>query len=232
MKISSKVYCVTGIDTDIGKTIVTGVLARGFCNNNISTVTQKFVQTGCSGVSEDIVAHRRFMDSDLLGVDLNGTTCPFVFTTPCSPHLAAQLENSTIDCDTIRRATCTLLEQYEVVLLEGAGGLAVPITKEFTFLDYLQDEGYPLIVVTSPRLGSINHTLSTLELAYTRNIPVAGVVYNCFGENDSRIVEDSRDVFKYYLEKFGFTCRIVDMPSITDGVDNAIGDELFKGLFG
>lgn len=208
---TSRVFCISGIDTDIGKTIATGILGRFYQERGVRTITQKIVQTGCTGLSEDIIRHRQIMQIELQPVDLNGLTCPYVFPVPCSPHLAAKLANKTIDCQVIRRATAALLDQFELVLLEGAGGLFVPLNEEDTFIDYLEGEQYPLILVSSSRLGSINHTLSALELARVRNIEVAAIFYNRFVVTDSRLEQDSREVFARYMQKNGFTGPVIDL---------------------
>jgi dethiobiotin synthetase len=207
----AKIYCVSGIDTDIGKTIATGLLARSFANNGIKTITQKIVQTGCTGISEDIIRHRQLMGINLLPVDYRGITCPYVFRVPCSPHLAARLEGRAIDCAVLRQSTAELMTLYDVVLLEGAGGLLVPLTKDCTLLDYLAEEQYPLILVTSSRLGSINHTLGALELACHRKIDIAAIIYNRLEDTDPRIVEDSREVFSNYLNRHGFSGMVIDL---------------------
>ncbi len=206
-----RVYCISGIDTDIGKTIATGLLAKSFRDKGFRTITQKMVQTGCTGISEDIIRHRQIMGIELQPVDVNGLTCPYVFPVPCSPHLAAKLDNQTIDCNVIRHATASLLQQFELVFLEGAGGLFVPLNEEETFIDYLEMERYPLILVSSSRLGSINHTLSALELARLRNIEVAAILYNRFAGSDPRIEQDSRDVFARYMQKNGFVGPVIDL---------------------
>ena len=208
---TSRVFCISGIDTDIGKTIATGILGRYYLEKGVRTITQKIVQTGCTGLSEDIIRHRQIMQIELQPVDLKGLTCPYVFPVPCSPHLAAKLENRTIDCNVIRRATASLLDQFELVLLEGAGGLFVPLNEEETFIDFLQVEQYPLILVSSSRLGSINHTLSALEVARIRNIEVAAILYNRFTATDSRIEQDSKEVFGRYMQKNGFTGPVIDL---------------------
>lgn len=210
------ITCVSGIDTDIGKTIVTGLLAKSLQQGGYSVITQKLVQTGCHGMAEDIVKHRKIMDIDLLPEDQNGLTCPYVFPKAYSPHLAAELANQSIDIHHITIATETLAADYNHVILEGAGGLLVPLTGEITFLDYLEQQGYPLILVTSPRLGSINHTLSALELAKNRGIPVNGIVYNCYDTADNVIREDSRKVFLSALVKYGFPAKIVDLEIINE----------------
>jgi dethiobiotin synthetase len=207
----SRVYCISGIDTGIGKTIVTGLLAGSCLKNGVQTITQKIVQTGCTGLSEDIIRHRQIMEIELQPADFTGLTCPYVFPVPCSPHLAAKLENQIIDCNVIRKATASLLEQFELVFLEGAGGLFVPLNEEETLIDYFEAEKHPLILVSSSRLGSINHTLSALALARSRNIDVVALIYNRFEGTDPRIEEDSKEMFSRYMKKNGFTGPVIDL---------------------
>jgi dethiobiotin synthetase len=209
--VKSKVYFVSGIDTDIGKTIVTGLLARSCLKNGVQTITQKIVQTGCVGLSEDIIRHRQIMEIELQPADFSGLTCPYVFSVPCSPHLAARLENQLIDCNVIRKATTSLLKEYDLVFLEGAGGLFVPLNDEETQIDYFEAEKHPLILVSSSRLGSINHTLCSLSLARSRNIEVAAIIYNRLEGTDPRIEEDSKEMFFRYMKKNGFTGPVIDL---------------------
>lgn len=212
--ILGKIYCVCGIDTDIGKTIATGLLARSFAENGVKVITQKIVQTGCIGMSDDIIRHRQLMGVKLLPVDLRGLTCPYVFPVPCSPHLAAKLAKQKIDPEVLRGCTAELMSIYDVVLLEGAGGLSVPLDDDLTLLDYLQIEKIPLILVTSSRLGSINHTLMALEIVQNRKMNVAAIMYNRHPNTDARIVEDSREVFENYLKKCGFYGKVIDLLSL------------------
>ncbi len=208
------ITCVSGIDTDIGKTVVTGLLAKAIRQGGHSVITQKLVQTGCSGVAEDIIKHREIMEIDLLPEDRNGQTCSYVFQKPCSPHLAAELEDRSIESDKIIESTKQLAAKFDHVILEGAGGLLVPLNRDYTFLDYLEQQKYPLILVSSPRLGSINHTLAALELAKNRGIHVNGIVYNRYNVSDMEIADDSRKVFLEALVKYGFPPRIIDLESI------------------
>ena len=153
------VYFVSGIDTNIGKSYATGYLARIWNGQSIRTITQKLIQTGNTGISEDIELHRRIMGCGLLEEDREGLTMPEIYSYPCSPHLAAEIDRRPIDFDKIDRTTAVLSERYDAVLLEGAGGLMVPLTRELLTIDYIARKGYPLIYVTSGRLGSINHFL-------------------------------------------------------------------------
>lgn len=206
-----QVFCVTGIDTGIGKTIATGLIARGIAETGMKVITQKAVQTGCVGISEDIEKHRQLMGSPLLPEDHAGLTCPYLYKTPCSPHLAARLENDTIDAAKITAATEELRNRYELILLEGAGGLFVPLQEEYTLLDYFAETGWPVILVTSSRLGSLNHTLASLEALHRRDLQLAGVVYNNHAESEPHIAEDSLYMISLYIRKYGFVCPLIEM---------------------
>lgn len=206
----SPVVCITGIDTGIGKTVVTGLLGRFLLDRGEKVITQKIVQTGCSGLSEDIVEHRRIMGLDLLLEDKQGLTCPYVFPTPCSPHLAASLAGDEIDCRRIDEATGVLQKNYDKILLEGVGGLFVPLNESTTLVDYLQEKQYPMILVSSSRLGSINHTFSALEIIKKRDLSLLGIVYNCYADTDKRIEEDSRNLFVRALNQYGFPECLID----------------------
>ncbi|SDP76738.1 dethiobiotin synthase [Desulforhopalus singaporensis] len=205
------VFCITGIDTDIGKTVATGLIARGLLGAGRTVITQKAVQTGCDRLSEDILSHRDAMGCGILPEDEAGLTCPYLFSTPCSPHLAARIESAEIFPDTISRATDRLCDRYDVVLLEGAGGLFVPLQTDYTLIDYLSEMSYPVILVTSSKLGSLNHTFASFEALQNRQLNLAGVIYNRYGESDQRIGEDSLYMITRHLGKYGFSCPVIEM---------------------
>lgn len=123
---------------------------------------------------------------------------PEIYSYPCSPHLAAEIDKRPIDFDKIERATQTLSERYDAVLLEGAGGLMVPLTRELLTIDYVAQKQYPLVFVTSGRLGSINHTLLSLEAMMRRGIRLHTLAYNLFPEEDDEIIR--RDTEEYMCD--------------------------------
>jgi len=211
-----KTYFISGIDTDTGKSIVTGVIARTLINKGVNVITQKFIQTGCVGVSEDIITHRNIMGVDLFKEDKDGTTCPFVMTYPASPHLAAEIDKITIDRNKIYECTQVLESRFDAVLLEGAGGLYVPVSRNYLTIDYVIEHNYPLILVCSSKLGSINHSLMSLELCRLKGVNVAYVVYNDF-PNDSEIIkEDSITIIKQYIDKYFPSCKLLELALIKD----------------
>lgn len=109
-----KVLFISGIDTDVGKTYATGQLAKSLLNQGKSVITQKLIQTGCSGpVAEDIYKHREIMGVELFPEDLNGLTSPYIMSYPCSPHLAAKIDQVEIDPEHMTRATTELAKNYD-----------------------------------------------------------------------------------------------------------------------
>ena len=187
------VYFVSGIDTGIGKSYATGYLAKLWNARGVRTITQKLVQTGNTGTSEDIELHRKIMGCGMLPEDMAGLTMPEIFSYPCSPHLAAEIDGRPIDFDRIAGATDRLSETYDAVLIEGAGGLMVPLTRNFLTIDYVARKGYPLVFVTSGRLGSINHLLLSLEAVCHRNIRLHAVLYNMYPADDDEIIRQDTE---------------------------------------
>jgi len=207
-----RIIAVCGIDTGVGKTVCTGLLADFLSKQGTSVITQKPVQTGCGARAEDLLLHRKLMAAAWNSFDEQGLTCSYCLKFPGSPHLAARLAGEKIDPTLISQATEALAAVHEVVLIEGAGGLLVPLNEELLWLDYLQQCGYPLILVTSPRLGSINHTLLALEAIKARKISLLGLVYNLHGDSPLEIVRDSRSYLKEALIKYGFNSPMLLLP--------------------
>lgn len=211
---NNKAFFVSGIDTDAGKTYCTAWLAKQWMNEGLSVVTQKFIQTGCDEYSEDIEAHRRLCGIDPLPEDLDHTTAPLIYHHPCSPQLAARLDGRDIPLDIIDRSTETLLKKYDRVLVEGAGGLMVPITDEMFTIDYVSQRHLPLILVVHSALGSINHIILSLEAIKKRGIELYAVLYNTFFDTDPLIAADTRAFVERYLKREFPDTQILDVPSL------------------
>lgn len=211
----NNVYFVSGIDTNVGKSYATGWIARQWYTDGIRTVTQKLIQTGNTGLSEDIELHRKIMGCGLLQEDREGLTMPEIFSYPCSPHLASEIDGRPIDFAGIERATEELSRRFDAVLLEGAGGLMVPLTRDMLTIDYVRDKGYPVIFVTSGRLGSINHTLLGLEAIKSRGLELKALVFNMFPhEDDQTISNDTQEYLKDMLAREFPDAEYIEVPLI------------------
>ncbi len=204
-----KICFVTGIGTDVGKTYATGFIARALYQSGEKTITQKFVQTGNTDASEDIIKHREIMGIEMQPEDLDGTTAPIIFTYPASPDLAARIDGKEFDPEIPKRATQKLAKRYDRILIEGAGGLMVPLKADYLCFDYIKDNKLPVIVVTNGQLGSINHTLLTLELLVRDNVEIAAVVYNPYFDKDKVICDDTRKYLASWLSKHSSTTDLI-----------------------
>jgi len=206
---------VSGIDTDAGKSYATAYLAREWNKKGIRTITQKFIQTGNVGHSEDIDLHRRIMMTGLLPEDKEGLTFPEVFSYPASPLLASKIDQRPINFEKMENATAELSRRFDKVLLEGAGGLMVPLTEDLLTIDYVAQKGYPMIFVTSGKLGSVNHTLLSFEAIEKRGIALHTVAYNLFPDvKDKTIQNDTKEYIRNYVRDHFPQAEFVEIPCL------------------
>lgn len=205
---------ISGIDTDAGKSYATGWIARQMMDEGKSVVTQKFIQTGNVGMSEDIELHRKIMGLDLLKEDQEHLTAPIIFSYPASAQLAARIDGREIDLSLVDKASEELAKRFDVVIIEGAGGLMVPITDNYFTIDYVASRNIPMMLVTNSRLGSINHTILALEAIKARGIELQAVLYNTHFDNDSVIAADTHGFITRYLATHFPATKLIDIPSL------------------
>ena len=225
----NKVYFVSGIDTGVGKTVATGLMARWLAAQGVDAITLKLVQTGNIGFSEDIEEHRRICGGRRFPEDEAGLTAPQVFGFPSSPMLSASLEGKSVDLEAISRAVDEVSARHAVTLVESAGGLDVPLTANTLSVDYAATRGWPLILVTCGRLGSINHTLLSIEAALRRGMRVAGVIHNWCAVADPKIDADAEETVRRYLAAWDCRPAVVRVPRVADY--SSIPDVDFTEIF-
>jgi dethiobiotin synthase len=169
---------VTGTDTDVGKSIVTAGIVRVLRRRGIDAVPMKPVQTGVRSFAEsDPALACRAAGWDPPKDELDWVM-PYMFEDACSPHLAAERAGHEIDLDLICDSLGRLRKSHQVVIVEGAGGLLVPLNRKSTFDNLICTYETPTLVVADNRLGMINHTLLTLAELESLELPIAGVVVN------------------------------------------------------
>jgi dethiobiotin synthetase len=208
-----RVYFISGIDTGIGKTVVVGTMCRALQESGRDWISVKMVQTGCDGSSEDLDAHRALAGVGRFPEDEEGLTAPQIFKFPASPLLAAALEGRTVDLKRIAASVEACAKRHEIVIVEGAGGLLVPLTEETLTADFVAEQGWPLILVASGRLGAINHILLSMEAAKARGIPFAGIVMNDYPQADPLLFEDARKAVARALKRMGIACPVISHTS-------------------
>ena len=213
---NEKIIVVSGIDSGVGKSLVSGLLARWLMESGKTVITMKMVQTGCNGLSRDIVEHRKLANVSLLEEDAMGLTCPYIFSQPFTPHLASRIERRSIDPEVIAESAYQLAASYDRLVIECSGGLFVPLTESTAVIELIATHGWSTLLVTTPAPGSINHTRSSLAALKSRDIPIQGVIYNLKdgGETDHRVIDDTRNVFGRDLAEMGLSGRICDLPQV------------------
>ena len=182
---------ITGTGTGVGKTVVCGLLAGFLRSRGMRVTTQKWVETGVTDGPSDIDVHRRLMgDPGSAPEPPSADRCPYRFSLPGSPHLAAEREGRRVDPSVIEAAYRRLAETHDAVLVEGAGGFLVPLTEELLTGDLVARIGLPILVVAANRLGCVNDALLTVEAVRRRGIPLPGIVFNRLpGEADGARAE-------------------------------------------
>jgi len=170
---------ITGTDTGVGKTIAAAALARILLLRGINVGIMKPVTSGCSSRDGRLVSD----DAELLAWAAGASAvspdnAPYLFADPIAPSEAASHEGVRIEFSRIRDAYERLARQHDFVIVEGAGGLMVPLAGGLLIADLINDLHLPTLVVTRPDLGTINHTLLTTYAAKQMGIAVAGIVIN------------------------------------------------------
>ncbi|HBU80968.1 MAG TPA: dethiobiotin synthase [Paenibacillus sp.] len=167
---------VTGTDTDVGKTIVTGALAAALRAENLNVGVWKPVQSGALLGSGETDAERLLQYSGIH--ERAGEVASFTFQAPLTPMLAAKQDGVAIMLQEIIAAGQPLIQRYESVLIEGAGGVAVPLTEDSLVVDLISELRIPALIVARSGLGTINHTLLTVSYLQQHGVPIVGFILN------------------------------------------------------
>ena len=191
---------VTGTDTDVGKTVVTAGLAAVMQSLGYKSGVYKPFQSGAEEkngflISPDL-SYVKKLDFYI------ETLCTYLLKAPTAPYIAAELENVNINLSAVAREYQSLKQTCDVVLVEGAGGLLVPVTKDALMIDAAKMLDLPLLIVARPNLGTINHTLLTINQAKIAGLDIAGVVINRYPQDTDdiaiktapRLIEEYTDV--------------------------------------
>ena len=183
---------VTGTDTGVGKTVIAGAIANWFRRRGSRVAVLKPVATGCVHRREGLVSE----DAEFLAVCSDTShpldlICPQRFAEPLAPAVAAERAGVTLDWAAIQRSLRIMSNDADVMMVEGVGGLMVPMDAKHTFRDVARWLSLPVVIVARPGLGTINHTLLTVECLRAAEVAVAGVVINCYPADGASIAEES-----------------------------------------
>jgi len=208
---------ITGTDTGVGKTVVAAAIGQWFHRQGLRVSVLKPCATGCVRRREGLVSE----DAEFLAhfaqarfpLDL---ICPQCYAEPLAPAVAAERANQPLDWEAINRSIALMSAESDVMIVEGVGGVMVPLDAKHTVLDLAQWLGAPTVVVARPALGTINHTLLTVNALREANVKVAGVVINRYPAENAGIAEETNP---RAIEKWGKVSVLCLVP-----------DELVGGL--
>ena len=222
---------ITATDTGAGKTFVTAVIARTLREQGAAVRVCKPVATGADRVGGRWVgADTRALAEAADDPDYEAIT-PWVFPAPAAPPVAARLAGVALRLEDLANAVRRRAAPEALVLVEGIGGLLCPLTEEETVADLAAELGLPLVVVARRSLGTLNHTLLTLDVARARRLPVAGVVVSetapVNGPAEETNVEELRRrirapllaVIPHRPDHLARPCPEVDWRRLADGAD-------------
>lgn len=185
-------FFVTGTDTGVGKTVIAGALIKALQARGINACGMKPVETGCRRI--DGILHPAdgmfLKKAAKMNEDISQIT-PFCFETPAAPLAASEREGRAVDISTIIDKFNALLKTYGSVVVEGIGGILVPIKRDYFVIDLIKELGLPVLVVTKPSIGTINHTLLTVKYALKEGIRVSGIITNFSRASENTIAEQT-----------------------------------------
>jgi dethiobiotin synthetase len=176
---------ITGTDTEVGKTVITRAVVRALANRGLTVRAVKPVESGAEAVNgqllpKDALALKRAAKRDGDVTDIYA----YAFPDPVSPHLAAKRVGKKIELEPIMALIDVEEQGADVIVAEGAGGLLAPLSDDLLYADLVAKAGLELVIVSPNVLGTINHTLLTIEAAKSRDIPIIGVILNRTPKSD------------------------------------------------
>jgi dethiobiotin synthetase len=201
---------VTATDTEVGKTVISGAIANYFLRQGARVAVSKPVATGCvhrreGWVSEDAEFLASCADARF-PLDI---ICPQRYREPLAPAVAADRAKQPLDWSAIDRSLTLMTRDSDVIVVEGIGGILVPIDHQYTTLDIARWLRLQAVVVARPNLGTINHTLMTLEMLRRAGVTIAGVVINRYPAESASVAEETNP---RYIEKFGKVPTLAIVP--------------------
>jgi dethiobiotin synthetase len=215
---------VTGTDTGIGKTVIAGAVASWFRSQRLRIGVLKPMASGCvhrreGWVSEDaeFLAHCADSSHPL------DVIAPIRFAEPLAPAIAAERLKETIDWTPVQRSLAAIARDSDVIVVEGVGGIMVPMDAKHTMLDVAQWLKIPAVVVARPNLGTINHTILTVEALRRAEVSVAGVVINRYPAENPGTAEETNP---RAIEKWGKVPVLCIVPDVKEPIGRSIPEDI------
>lgn len=189
---SARMLFVTATDTDVGKTVVASALAALLRRRGRNVGVMKPFASGCSEVDGELVSADGLCLARAAGADdPHELICPIRLKQPLAPMAAAELAGQELDLSLVRAAIDRLTASHDCLIVEGIGGIMVPITPHCTVVDFAAELNAPVLIVARAGLGTINHSLLTVDAVRSRGLDVAAVLLNSPVESAGGLAEET-----------------------------------------
>ena len=221
---------VTGTDTGVGKTLIAGGIANILRYNGKKVGVFKPVGSGCVHQHEGLINHdaeflRECSHCNFSLSEIN----PVGYVTPAAPLVCEEFENRVVDFSKIKEAYARICAESEYVIVEGVGGVRVPISSGVDVLELAKEFQMPVLIVTRPDLGTINHTLLTIDAVRGAGLEIAGVVISGYDIDSAGLAEET---LPGVLEEWGDVdvLSIVPRDEESSVEENRLGQEVLESL--
>jgi dethiobiotin synthetase len=223
-----KGFFITGTDTEVGKTIVAGAILKTINFLGFKACGMKPVESGCGREGDVLIPYDGMFLKQIAHIDEPITLItPCCFQSPLAPLAASDLEKTGVRITEIKKAFNKLTKKYDAVVVEGIGGLMVPIKKDYSVVELAKEFWLPLIVVAKPGLGTINHIMLTVNYALKEGLEVAGVIINYSQPPENSLAEKTNPKL---LEQICPVPIIGILPYLKNLSEEAIEETAFKNL--
>ncbi len=219
---------ITSTDTGVGKTVITSAIAATLRDMGRRVGVLKPVATGCIHTREGLVSE----DAELLAHHADSphplhVICPQRYAEPLAPAVAAQRAQQPLDWPAMQRSLDVIASTSDVMLVEGVGGVMVPLDDQYTVLDLAGWLNFPTVIIARAGLGTINHTLLTASALRHVNVPIAGVVINRYTADATPIAEETNP---RAIERWGKLPILAVVPETRQPIDQMMPQDILSPI--
>jgi len=221
---------ITGTEPGVGKTLIAGAIAKILTDNGQKVGVFKPIATGCNRHWEGMVSCDTEFLANCANSDLSfSTITPVGYVTPAAPIVGAVQERNPVDFDSIAAAYKDICENSDIVIVEGIGGVRMPLTVEFDLLDLAVEFSLPVVVISRLGPGTINHVLMTIDCIRAAKLKIAGIILNGYNATETTVAEETAGMI---IEQCSGVHILCDVPfdETVDIESQSLGEVIIPSL--
>jgi dethiobiotin synthetase len=221
---------ITGTEPGVGKTLIAGAIAKILTDDGQKVGVFKPIATGCNRHWEGMVSCDTEFLANCANSDLSfSTITPVGYVTPAAPIVGAVQERNPMDFDKIAAAYNDICENSDIVIVEGIGGVRMPLTVEFDLLDLAAEFSLPVVIISRLGPGTINHTLMTIDCIRAAKLKIVGIVLNGYNATEATVAEETAGMI---IAQCGSVNILCDVPfdQTVDIESQSLGEVIVPSL--